>query len=339
MNFNKRNIIIFFLIIIIYCIWPVFSEDITNPEIPGVFSILSDPSGAEVFLHNTSLGSTPLIYIPNPELKVPFSLELKKAGYNDEVRNITEIPRPGNTITISTPLVLSPLYGSIKVSVKPDGSLIILNGGNPFVSPYTFEKVPIGKQIMSISKTGYKQYYNSEIQVYPGVETFLRVYLLSNTENKELVVMTTPADAGIIVDGIYRGNTMETIPLTIGPLLDGIHTVVAKMTGYKDYQIQVSTNSFNTTNLDLDMEPINSNPKPAMLRVKTDPYKTDVLLSGIWIGQTPVSGYLEFPNIAPNQRYTLSLSKEGYQNITEWIDVIAGETITIDKKLQPLLEN
>ncbi|NLV26018.1 MAG: PEGA domain-containing protein [Methanomicrobiales archaeon] len=310
------------------------ATEIVKPEIPGMYSIISEPSGAEAFINNTSLGLTPLIYIPNSDLQVPFEIEIRKQGYIVERRTISEIPRISNTLTLSFFLELSPQFGRIVVSAKPDGSLVSLNSQKTVEVPYTFEKVPIGNHSVTVTKSGYKPYTNPNVLVKPDIDTKLRIFLISNVEKKVLVVTTTPPDAEILVDGIYRGTTLKDIPLLIGPLTDGSHSVQARMKGYKDVFVEVITQEFVSTNLDLALIPMNANPVPATLRIRTKPYGADIYLSSIWIGQTPPFGYFELKNLPP-ARYSLTFSLIGYQNSTEWIHPLEGETITMDRELIP----
>ena len=327
--FSMIFLIIIFLTSIGYC------EKTKRSEIPGMFSISTDPPGAEIILQNFSLGTTPLLYIPSSDLKVPFIFEIIKPGYYSEVRNITELPQSGNIITISISLKPSPQFGRITILAKPDGSLVSLDGDKPVEVPYTYDKVPVGNHSIIVSKSGYKTYKNSQIFVNADKDIVLQVFLISNTEKKVLVVMTSPPDAEILVDGIYRGTTLDSIPLKIGPLIDGKHIVKTRLTGYKDVVTEVVTQEFISTNLDLILEPINAIPKSASLKVRTNPYGADVMLSGIWAGQTPILGYLEVKNI-PSNRYYLTISLLGYENVSEWIEPKEGENIIIERTLKSI---
>jgi len=332
----KGPILVFFVILFLTGNFSVQGEVQMNSQNGGSYSITSVPPGAYVKINGIQIGITPLLYIPNSSILVPFSLDIGKPGYYNITLNVSQLVHSGAQELISLNLIPMPKTGEIHITSHPDGCLIQLDTNKTVPSPYTFTSVPEGKHSIVISKTGYKSYHNSQIQVEPDSLTALQIYLIPNYERKELVVTTSPPDANIIVDGIYRGTSLKNLPLYIGPLGDGQHTVLARLQGYRENMATVSTKQDLSTNLHLFLNSVNQAPTSSSIRIKTIPIGSDVTLNGIWVGTVPETGFLILNDIPPN-RYKITLSLTGYQNYSEWVFPIEGETITIDKKLEKMI--
>lgn len=326
-----------FVVIILFCfVITGFVQGDTNQQSAygGTFSIMSDPSGADVFVQGTFIGSTPVLYIPDSTIKVPFSIVFSKTGYQNETKSIPSVPKEGEPVEISAILTKNPAIGSISVFADPSGCLASLNGGKSIPVPYTFSNLPEGSYSVVVSKAGYKSNINKGVIVHPGSDSRLEVTLISNNVNKVLVVTTTPPGADIMVDGIFRGTTVSGLPLTIGPLTDGRHVVYGKLSGYQDIETEVTTKQEESTNLHFNMKSLSAIPTAAVLQIRTVPYGADILMNGIWIGETPVTGYLVLDDVPPN-RYNISYVLSGYEPHSEWIYPGQGEVLTLIQNLTP----
>ena len=331
MNPGKRAIGIIILGFLFAIPGFVLGENQTSENF-GTYSITSDPTGADVIIHGNQVGVTPLLFIPDSTITVPFSVVIRKSGYYDTYRNFTEMVPKGNQKIVSITLIELPKFGKITVAGNPVGCQANLNGDNLIPLPYTFPSVPAGLHTITVSKTGYKSYINQEVVVKSDEKTSLQVTLIPNYERKQLVVTTYPPDSDIMVDGVYRGATMTGIPLIIGPLNDGAHTVLARLSGYQDSTATIKTRQDLSTNLELTMVSITAAPKSAGLRINTIPSGANALLSGIWVGEVPEKGYLTLNDVPPN-RFKVLLNLTGYQDHYEWIFPGEEEIITIEQKL------
>lgn len=331
MNQGKRAIGIIILCFLFVITGSVLGENQTSEGF-GTYSITSDPTGADVIIQGKQIGVTPLLFIPDSTITAPFSIVISKPGYYDAFRNFTEMIPKGNQKKVSITLIELPKFGKITVAGNPVGCQANLNGNNLVPLPYTFPSVPTGLHTITVSKTGYKSYINPEVVVKPNEEISLQVTLIPNYERKELVITTSPPGSDIMVDGIYRGATMTDIALLIGPLNDGSHTVLARLSGYQDNTVTIKTRQDLSTNLELTMVSITAAPKSAGLRIKTIPSGANVLLNGIWVGEVPEKGHLTLSDVPPN-RFKVLLNLTGYQDYSDWVFPGEGEIITIEQKL------
>lgn len=300
----------------------------------GSYVITTEPSGADVSIQGKFLGKSPLLYIPDTHIEAPWTIQFQKDGYQNSAVTISENVKPGIQKEVFSRLIPVPTYGTIEVSAQPAGSLARLNGNASIPLPYTFTSVPAGIHTIEVSKTGYKSYINDQVSVEAHAKTTIKATLIPNYERKELVVSSSPPDADILVDGIFRGTTSRDIPLMIGPLNDGQHTILGRIAGYQDKKLTASTRQDHSTNVHLTMLPVNMVPTSSVMKIRSTPSEADVLLNGIWFGEVPTEGYLLLDDVPPN-RYKVTISHVGYEHYIEWVFPGEGETVTIDAILKP----
>ncbi len=327
------SIIIWFVIIsgIIICT----GDTNQSQGLFGSYVIHSDPAGAEVYIQGKLYGTTPLLFIPDNFILTPWTIILKKEGYQNGSIIISENLKPNTQKEISYTLIPSQKYGSIFVDAHPVGSLVNLDGNSPIPLPYTFEHVPEGIHTIQVSKAGYKPYVDEKVEVTEWSQISIHAILIPNYERKELVVTSTPPDTEILVDGIYRGKTTKDIPLLIGPLNDGQHIITGRMNGYHDTITDVFTRQDRSANIHLELIPVHSIPRSSTIQIKTVPPGSDVLLNGIWFGTVPADGYLVLNDIPPN-RYKVTITLDTYKDYVMWVFPNPGETVTIEKELEPV---
>ena len=301
----------------------------------GSYVINTEPNGADVYIQGIYNGKTPLLFIPDGQIDAPWTIHLQKDGYQNNTSIISENVKPGTQKEILVLLIPVSKFGTIAVSAQPEGSLARLDGNASIPLPYIFPSVPEGIHTLQVSKSGYKSYLNDQVSVEAHGKTTIQVTLIPNYQRKELVVTSTPPDAEILVDGIFRGTTSRDIPLMIGPLNDGQHTILGRITGYQDKKLTASTRQDLSTNVHLTMVPVNMVPTSATLKIRSTPSEADVLLNGIWFGEVPTQGYLLLADVPPN-RYKVTISHEGYEHFIEWVFPGEGETVTIDAMLRPI---
>lgn len=328
----KRDVISAFISLLIFSIILIYSVTAAS-LFHGELFIQTEPIEANVTITGNFVGTTPLLYLPGTNISEPFILEISKQGYLSETREIRDMPQSGDRLHIS--VILSPVseYGSISLSAVPDGAQASLDGGTFFQLPYTYPSVLVGKHTITITKTGYKKYFNDSVIIYPDKKTVISPYLIPNQQKLELVISTNPSGADILIDGIYRGKTRADSPLILGPFPDGEHLIKAHLTGYQESSMIVRTQQDRSTNVFMELVPILPKTSSFSLRIRSKPPGADVFLNGIHMGITPATGYLEYSQI-PSNRYKIQLSLPGYQNYSTWLFPLPGETIIVDQILK-----
>ena len=136
-----------------------------------------------------------------------------------------------------------------------------------------------------------------------------------------LKVNTIPSGASILLDGIAKGVT----PDTISGLKPGVYTLVLEKEGYADYQKNVTISAGRPTTVTAILSPLYGS-----LQIKSLPANATVLLNGAPAGLTPVT----VKDLVPGA-YTVSISKSGYQTTNLTATVVAGKERLLFVTLHP----
>ena len=148
-------------------------------------------------------------------------------------------------------------------------------------------------------------------------------------------VSSTPPEADVYLDGVYRGTT----PLIISDVSTGYHTIKITKAGYQDYLIEIYVKADDITYVTASLE---SN--KGMLEIISEPFGASIYLDDVYKGKTPL-----VIDVSPG-RHTLKLAKSGYDEIKKEIYVEQGESKRIEltliksartkfMELKPELEN
>jgi len=183
----------------------------------------SQPSEAAVVLNGTPRGTTPCTL--EMEASGEWRLEIRKDGFAPYVETLT--PTPGRTLLIRAPLV--PLPAELVVETTPPGAKVFLDGTLRGETPLTLPDVPQGEHRLRIELRGYEPVERPITLTRAGRyrETFSLV-----RNSGVLVIITTPAEAEVFLDGERVGTTPPSAaggeasePLRVDYLSQGPHTL------------------------------------------------------------------------------------------------------------------
>jgi hypothetical protein len=138
-----------------------------------------------------------------------------------------------------------------------------------------------------------------------------------------LSVTSNPSGADIFIDGSNAGQTPLSKSLAIGT-----YTITVSKTGYVEQSRQIEIKSRSTTTANFQLIPSIST---GILSLDSTPSGATIFIDNVAKGTTPVT--------VQNFRvgtYTITLKKAGYQDITEMVNVVAGQTTTFSPVLKPL---
>lgn len=199
------------------------SETFTLVPISGELTISSQPSGADVFINNESVGTTPLVIKGRGG---EYSIELKTSGYQTisdviEVKNQNKKPKRN--------YLLVPEQGVIQFQLQPQGGLLSINN-----APVTGNQSSVDantRHLISYEKAGFKNYSES-IVLKPGETRELQIAL--EPEYGE-VNLTSSLPADVEINGKPQGRTplslsLQTIEQEIHFIRSGYRTVVKTTT-------------------------------------------------------------------------------------------------------------
>ena len=109
-----------------------------NSVKPGVVSVDSNPSGAEVFVDGSSRGMTPITLSLSPG---PHALELRRRGAS---RGISLDVKAGEQVSQQIDLTNIRAVGTLVVNSQPKGAKVILDGREIGVTPLTRSDMSVG---------------------------------------------------------------------------------------------------------------------------------------------------------------------------------------------------
>jgi len=125
---------------------PLFQ--LKRAEVLHPINIRSNPAGAKIYLWNQYMGTT------SKELKLPkgrYLIRIFKEGYQETSGELV-IPGKKEYRTVLKP---AKSYGIISVNAQPFAN-VYLDGQKKGETPIELEKVPTGKHVILLTRTGYK---------------------------------------------------------------------------------------------------------------------------------------------------------------------------------------
>lgn len=160
----------------------------------GALTIFSEPSGAEVYLNGTLIGSTP---IQNYKITPgKYKLEITKENYESNIIEVTVNPGESKNISVT----LSPIKGILEIVSDPLGAEVYINGTLIGTTPIKEYQVVPGVYEVKVVKEGYLG-YGTTITIKPGETKSIVVALtkLEETQTTTKVAESTCGPATIIL--------------------------------------------------------------------------------------------------------------------------------------------
>jgi hypothetical protein len=153
----------------------------------------------------------------------------------------------------------------------------------------------------------------------------------------QLVIRSTPAKAGVLVDGEWRGRT----PLTVRGLTVGTHAVRIVQDGYVsetrrvavDARAAGTTVSFQLARTRAPARPAAAVARPGArtgtLRVESRPSGAAVTIDGRAVGTTP----LQVSDLAPGA-HVVRIELPGHRPWSTTATIVAGQSIRVAASLE-----
>ena len=294
----------------------------------GFFLIDSLPRDADVYFDKNFLGETPVTVAVSITGKPAHEIDIIRGGYEPWSSVYEGNPRPGQTVTVMATLIHATASGAIQVTSSPSGAISTMDRAQTMETPCTYAPVPIGDHEVSVYLPGYQTYYTS-VNVQKGETAHVSAELSLVRAGGAISVSSTPAEAAVYVDGIYRGVT----PTTAGNLAPGQHSVKISRSGYHDWtgQVEILAGIESAISPTLVRDP---EPASGTVSITSSPPGADVYADGVYVGQTRTGSPLVYREGQPGL-HELHLAMTGYQDYTATGVVRAGENYDIVISLAP----
>ncbi len=171
-------------------------------------AVTSEPAGADVFVGERKLGTTPAI-VAVPEGRQTLNLLLD--GYKPADVDVAVL---ANTDVALDTVVLEDADGVLSVRTRPSGANVTVDGRYRGQTPVELALAPGEEYVIALSKAGYGR-TSRRVRLGAAEGQILDVDLRARLGRIELSV--TPADAVVLVNGRERGRGTQTLELPASP--------------------------------------------------------------------------------------------------------------------------
>ncbi len=301
-------------------------------ETTGMLSISSIPTGATIFVDGQSTTQSTDATITNiTPGNHTFTLSL--AGYNSTTGSFS-ITAGMTTYVYSALSTENPITGGISISSIPTGAEIWIDGiqqldinNQPLLTPATVIDLSPTNYSITLKKSGYID-YNTDIDITAGQTTYLSASLMQAPILIGNVNFTTnPDGASIFIDD--EEQIGKFTPATITDLPIGSHTFTLKYPGRNDATGVINIVGGVTSYVYVDM--VITSPTKGSLSISSIPQNADIYIDNtLYSIKTPTT----IDDLDPDL-YTVTLKKDGYNDYVTTINIIAGQTISINVTLVP----
>jgi len=209
----------------------------------GFITIKTEPSGAEVYVDNTKVGTTP--YMMKKITLGNHVVELRKTGYEIYANMVTVNKGEINVQMENIVLALEKVVmGTMFVGSSPEDADIFVDGDYKGRTPQTFE-IKTGQHQVKVSKPGYSSSLRTVV-VNEGIVANVNMYL---QVGREISISTGASGDMVYVDGEYIGESPLTTMMSYGQ-----HEVKAVRDNKTATQAIMVEQSGGTTSVELSFE-------------------------------------------------------------------------------------
>ena len=263
------------------------------------------------------------------------SFSVTKSGYTP-FDGALSMPAEGQTSThyatlnpVETPTPVPPVrYGSIAVESSPSGAEIYFDGNYRGRAPLTISDVWPGVYTIAAEMNGYRT-YTTTTSVSSDIRSEVYCTLTPVITSGALYVISSPADAIVTLDGLYKGKT----PITLNNLAADTHIIQLDLPGYYDWKSSVEVPAGGTKTVSATLNPMPGS-STGWVYVSSSPGGASVTLDGNGVGQTPASGSLKLNAVAAGD-HTVVLARSGYKSYTTRTSVSSNTVTEVSAVLEP----
>ncbi|MEN6609684.1 MAG: PEGA domain-containing protein [Methanoregulaceae archaeon] len=290
----------------------------------GSLYVWTSPSGAAVYLNGNYRGVSPLtISSLSPG---SYSVSADLSGYQSQSDTVTIYAGQQQTESFTLEKIVSP--GTLYVVSTPSGANVYADGTYKGVTPLTLTGVSPGTHIVELDLTGYYD-WKSTVTVGNGqTQTITATMSPITSKTGWIIASSTPANANVYVDSVFKGTTPASGGLTLSGISVGSHTVRFDLSGYRSYSTQVTVSADSYSSINAVLQQGSSPSGAATLQISTTPSGADVYIDNVFRGYSP----LTLTDITAGQ-HTIMAQMTGYQDASITVAVTTGSTMPVSLTL------
>jgi hypothetical protein len=176
--------------------------------------------------------------------------------------------------------------------------------------------------------TGYRT-YTTTVSVSSDMRSSVSCSLTPMNTAGALYIISSPADASVTLDGLYKGKT----PITLSNLAADTHILQLDSPGYYDWKSSVEVPSGGTKTISATLNPMPGS-TTGWIYVSSSPGGASVTLDGNSAGQTPASGSLKLNTVSVGD-HTVALALSGYRSYSSRTSVSSNTVTEVSAVLVP----
>ncbi len=278
---------------------------------PDEYRVSSSPEGVMVTVDGEEHGETPLqnVLLAPGDRQLSFS----HPRYFTKEQTLSVL---GGGFKQQLVVELEPAWASLSIDSSPQGAEVFSGEQLLGVTPFTGELIQ-GQRTVSLKLDKFKT-WEKELQVTAGVANAMGTIELQAAD-AVLNLSSRPDDAGVLVNGDYRGQT----PLQLALAADQTHNIELFKQGFSKKRETVSYASASEHSLELSLS---AQTGEIQLNLGTQGVSVDVNGRAV----APTSGVLKLPAVP----HRIRVSKTGYLPFVTTITPRPGFRQRLDVSLQ-----
>jgi DNA-binding beta-propeller fold protein YncE len=183
--------------------------------------------------------------------------------------------------------------------------------------------------LKSIFVRNYSTGYFPEGQNGTKAGSTLNHTVVTTPQTGTIIVTSSPGNASVYLDNIYKGSTTATTSLQISGVSVGQHTVKVTKPNYNDYSEIVIVTVGGTHNVNATLTPIS---QTGTIIVTSTPGDASVYLDNIYKGSTTATTSLQISGVSVGEHW-LEVKKPKYIDYYGYVIVTAGGTHNVNATL------
>ena len=284
--------------------------------LPGLLTIEADPAGAQLTVDGRPLGATPLADVPIEAGKR--ALRFTHPRHQD-LELTVEVAGRSERQRIDAELL--PNWGEVRYATQPPGARILIDGEDTGLTTPATAEILAGEHEVALALDGH-QSHRERILIAPLEQREVPLILLRQSDAR-LRVSTRPGQAGVTINGQYRGESPISAELRSGRA----YRVQIFKAGYAAHSATVTLKAGEARQVSFDLEPLTG-----LVSVQAEPPQAQLLVDGKAKGSA--NQVLELPT----RPHRLEIQADGYAGYRTEIRPRQGLTQEVRVKLLTLAE-